>query len=58
MHIYARPEIARRAIHGLNSFWIRWVGLSRPAYHNIFIFKKEFPAGVSYAGDAAVSAHT
>jgi 2-polyprenyl-3-methyl-5-hydroxy-6-metoxy-1,4-benzoquinol methylase len=41
MHIYARPEIARRAVHGLNRFWIRRVGLSGPAYHNIFIFKKE-----------------
>jgi 2-polyprenyl-3-methyl-5-hydroxy-6-metoxy-1,4-benzoquinol methylase len=44
MHIYARPEFARRAIHALNRFWIRRVGLAGPSYHNIFIFKKELSA--------------
>jgi SAM-dependent methyltransferase len=41
MHIYARPEILRRAIHGLNRFWIRHVRLPQPAYHNLLIFKKD-----------------
>jgi len=58
MHIYVRPEIARRAIHGLNRFWIRRVGVSGPAYHNLFIFKKELTTQPSYTGGAAASAHT
>ena len=43
-HLFARPKFLRSWVHAFNRFWIRRIGKSGLAYHNIYVFQKSLSA--------------
>jgi 2-polyprenyl-3-methyl-5-hydroxy-6-metoxy-1,4-benzoquinol methylase len=44
LYMYARPRAAAGLVHRLNRFWLRSSARPGPAYHNVFLFRKNEPA--------------
>jgi ubiquinone/menaquinone biosynthesis C-methylase UbiE len=40
LYIYAPGQFTKSVVHAWNRFWARHINLPQPAYHNVFIFRK------------------